>query len=109
MQTLKNNVQLIGRLGDDITLRELNNGSKMARLSLATNETYYKEDGNKVENTYWHTIVAWGKNAERMESFCKKGNQIAIQGKLTNRNYENKAGEKQYVTEVHVNEFMVLN
>lgn len=109
MQTLKNNVQLIGRLGDDITLRELNNGSKMARLSLATNETYYKEDGNKVENTYWHTIVAWGKNAERMESFCKKGSQIAIQGKLTNRNYENKAGEKQYVTEVHVNEFMVLN
>lgn len=109
MQTLRNSVQLIGRLGNDLELRALNNGSKMARMNLATNEFYYKEDGTKAENTYWHTLVAWGKNAERMEQYCTKGKQIAIQGKLTNRSYENKEGNKQYVTEVHVQEFMLLD
>ena len=108
MQTLMNHVQLIGRLGDDLELKDTSNGSKMTRINLATNEVYYKEDGSKMENTYWHTLIAWGKTAEHMQSFCKKGSQVAIQGKLTNRSYE-KEGNKQFITEVQVSEFLLLD
>lgn len=108
MQSLMNRVQLIGRLGEDVTLREVNNGSKMARLNLATNEYYYAEDGNKVENTYWHNCVAWGKTAEKMQNYCTKGKKLAIQGKLINRSYE-KDGQKHYISEVQVQEFLLLD
>lgn len=109
MNSIKNQVQLIGRLGDDITLRAVTNGSQVARISLATNEVYFKEDGTKTENTYWHTCVAWGKTAELMEKLCKKGKQVAIQGKLTNRSYDNAEGQKQYITEVQVQEFLLMD
>ena len=109
MQTLRNNVQLIGRLGNDVELRTINNGNALAKLSIATNDFYYAEDGTKVENTYWHNCIAWGKLAERMEQYCKKGKQVALQGKLTNRSFENKEGKKQYITEIQVNEFVLLD
>jgi len=108
MKQLQNSVQLIGRLGDDIQVQETGNGNKWARVNVATNEVYYNKEGEKVQNTTWHNCVAWGKTAENLGEYAGKGAQVAINGKLTNRNYDDKQGVKRYVTEVHVNEFMLL-
>lgn len=108
MTTLKNNVQLIGRLGNDPELRTFDSGKKMTSFSLATNETYYNNKGEKVEDTQWHNIVAWGKKAETIESYLKKGSEIAIQGKLVNRKYE-KEGVTKYITEINLNEMLMLD
>jgi len=77
-------------------------------MSIATNETYKGKDGNKVENTHWHNLVVWGKTAEIAEKYLKKGSELAIEGKLTSRSYENREGEKRYITEVVVNELLML-
>lgn len=108
MRQLQNSVQLIGRLGEDINLQEAGNGNKYTRMSIATNEVYYNQKGEKIENTTWHNCVAWGKTAENLGNFAQKGKQLAVRGKLTNRNYEDKNGNKRYVTEVYVNEVMFL-
>lgn len=108
MTTLKNNVQLIGRLGNDPEMRTFDSGKKMTSFSMATNETYFNNKGEKVEDTQWHNIVAWGKKAETIESFLKKGSEIAIQGKLVNRKYE-KEGITKYITEISLNEFLMLD
>lgn len=108
MNTLKNRVQLIGNLGNDPEIITLDNGRKLAKISLATNESYKNDSGERVINTYWHNLVAWGKTAEIVEKYLEKGKEIAIEGKLTNRSYETKEGEKRYVTEVVVNEILML-
>lgn len=108
MTTLKNNVQLIGRLGNDPELRTFDSGKKMTAFSLATNEVYYNNKGEKVEDTQWHNIVAWGKKAEVIDGYLKKGSEIAIQGKLVNRKYE-KEGATKYITEINLNEFLMLD
>jgi len=109
MSTLKNNVQLIGNVGKEPTITNLESGKKVARLSLATNENYKNSNGEKQTNTNWHTIVAWGKTAEIIEKYVTKGKEIAIEGKMTSRSYETKEGEKRYVTEVIVNEILLLS
>jgi len=109
MSTLKNNVQLIGNVGQEPTITNLESGKKVARLSLATNENYKNSNGEKQTNTNWHTIVAWGKTAEIIEKYVTKGKEIAIEGKMTSRSYETKEGEKRYVTEVIVNEILLLS
>ncbi len=108
MSTLKNSVTLIGNVGQNPEVKTLENGQKVANFSLATNETYYNKAGEKVTQTYWHKLVAWGKTAEIIENYVHKGKEIAIEGKLTNRNYEDKNGQKQYITEVLVNEVLLL-
>ena len=108
MSTLKNSVKLIGNVGQTPEIKELENGNKVANFSLATNETYYNKQGEKVTQTYWHNLVAWGKTAEIVENYVQKGKQIAIEGKLTNRSYEGQDGQKRYVTEVLVNEIVLL-
>ncbi|MEY3398125.1 MAG: hypothetical protein RL220_719 [Bacteroidota bacterium] len=108
MSTLRNNVRLIGNLGASPELKSLDNGNKVARLSLATNEYYTDKKGEKQQETQWHNLVAWGKTAELAEQLLEKGSEVAIDGKLTSRSYE-KDGEKKYVTEVVVNEFVLLN
>ena len=108
MNTLRNHVQLIGRLGQAVDINETANGNKYARVSIATNEFYKNKEGEKVENTTWHNCVAWGKTAELMSEICDKGQKVALQGKLTNRSYEDKEGVKRYVTEVRVNEFELM-
>jgi len=109
MNTLKNKVQLIGHVGQTPEIKKLNNGQKMARFSLATNDSYINSKGEKVEQTYWHNLVAWGKTAELIENYVEKGKQIAIEGKLVNRSYETEKGEKRFITEVSVNEVMFLS
>ncbi|PZD79439.1 single-stranded DNA-binding protein [Mesonia sp. K7] len=108
MNTLRNQVQLIGRLGQDIEVNGANNGNKFAKLSIATNEYYKNKQGEKIENTTWHNCVAWGKTAELMDKICEKGNKIALRGKLTNHSYEDKEGIKRFVTEVQIEEFELM-
>ena len=109
MSTLKNHVQLIGNVGQEPTITNLESGKKVARFSIATNEFYKNKNGEKEQNTEWHTVVAWGKTAEIVENYVKKGSEIAIEGKLTNRSYDNKNGEKQFITEVLVNSILLLD
>ncbi len=108
MNTLKNKVQLIGNLGQNPEVKELNGGKKVAKFSLATNETYRNKAGEKVTDTQWHNIVAWGKIAEIIEKYLKKGSEVVVEGKLINRNYTDKEGVKRYVTEIQVSELLML-
>ena len=108
MNTLRNKVQLIGNLGNNPEIITLDGGKKMAKFSLATNESYKNAQGKRVSDTQWHNIIAWGKTAEIIESFVTKGKEIAIEGKLTTRAWEDKDGNKRYTTEVVCNELLLL-
>ena len=105
---MKNRVQLIGRVGQDPEVKNLEGGKKVATITIATNDVYYKDNGDKVEQTEWHRVTAWGKTAEMIEKYVTKGKEIAIEGKLTHRTYEDKNGEKRYVTDIVVNEVLLL-
>ena len=105
---MKNTVQLIGHVGQDPEVKSLEGGKKLANISLATNEVYYKENGDKVEKTEWHRVTAWGKTAEIIEKYVTKGKEIAIEGKLTHRSYDDKDGVKRFITEVVANEILLL-
>ena len=108
MSNLRNNVQLIGNVGNAPEIVNLESGKKIAKLSIATNENYKNSNGEKVTDTQWHNLVAWGKTAEIVEKYVSKGKEIAVQGKLTSRSYEDKEGTKRYATEVVVNEMLLL-
>ena len=108
MYALKNKVQLIGNLGNAPEVKTLESGKKMARFSVATNENYRNAKGEKVTETQWQNLVAWGKVAEIVEKFLTKGKEVAIEGKLVNRSYNDKEGNKKYVTEIQVNELLML-
>jgi len=108
MNALKNKVQLIGNLGQDPEIVNLEGGKKLAKFSIATSDSYKNAQGEKVEDTQWHNIVAWGKTAEIVENYLAKGKQVAIEGKLTHRSYETKEGEKRYITEVRCSELLML-
>ena len=109
MNALKNKVQLIGRLGQDPEIVTFNDGNKMAKFSLATDDSYKDKNGNKVERTYWHNIVVKNGLVKVVEEYVTKGQEIAIEGKLTNRTWEDKEGNKRYVTEVICNELLMLS
>jgi single-strand DNA-binding protein len=108
MYALKNKIQLIGNLGNAPDVKNTENGKKMARFSIATSEDYRNAQGEKVRDTTWHNIVAWGKLAEIVEKFLVKGSEVIVEGKLINRSYIDKDGIKKYITEVQVNELMML-
>ena len=108
MSTIKNNVKLIGHAGQEPIIVNLDNGKKVARISIATNETFKNSQGEKQTETNWHTLIAWGKTAELVEKYVSKGKEIAIDGKLTSRSYEGKEGEKCSMTEVLVKEILLL-
>lgn len=108
MSTLRNHVQLIGRLGNDPQIKTFDSGKKMASFSLATNEKYRNSKGEQVEDTQWHNIVVWGKKADLVENYLKKGSEVGVQGKLVNRSYESN-GDKKYITEINMNELLMLD
>jgi len=108
MNTLRNKVQLIGNLGNNPEIITLESGKKLAKFSIATNESYKNAQGEKVTDTQWHNIVAWNKTAEIIEKYLEKGSEIAIEGKLTSRSYDDKDGNKRYITEVVCNELLML-
>jgi single-strand DNA-binding protein len=108
MKQLRNSVRLIGRLGFDPEVRELESGRKFARLSVATNDFYKDSDGNKVEETQWHNVIAWGKLAEICHERLKKGFEIALEGKLTSRQYTDNNGVKRGITEVLLDKMEII-
>ncbi len=108
MNNLRNSVRLIGNLGMNPEVKELSNNKKIAKFSIATREMYKNEDGEKVTDTQWHNIVAWGNQAGIAEKYLKKGNEVAIEGKLTSRNYTDKDGIKRYITEIVGSEIMMI-
>lgn len=108
MNALVNKVQLIGNLGNAPEVKTLESGKKMARFSVATNESYRNTKGEKVTETQWHNLVAWGKLAEIVEKYLVKGKEVAVEGKLINRSYNDKEGNKKYITEIQVNELRML-
>jgi single-strand DNA-binding protein len=106
MSNMRNHVQLIGHLGADPEIKEFNEGKKLARISMATNESYRKQSGERVNDTQWHNVVAWGPQAEFLEKHVQKGQGLVVNGKLSSRSYE-KDGEKRYSTEIVANEFFL--
>jgi single-strand DNA-binding protein len=109
MNAIKNQVQLIGRLGAKAEFKTLNGGNAMARFNMAINENYKNAKGEKVTETYWHNVVAFGKTAEIIDKYTDKGSEVAVKGKLVSRSYEDKSGQKRYITEVQVNEVLLMD
>ncbi|NNV57161.1 single-stranded DNA-binding protein [Limnovirga soli] len=109
MNSLRNKVQLIGNLGNAPEIKVLEGGKKLARLSLATNETYKNAKGEKITETQWHNVIAWDKTAEIVEKYFTRGLEVLVEGKLVNRNYTDKDGIKRYATEVQAIELLILS
>ncbi|MCE3281273.1 MAG: single-stranded DNA-binding protein [Chitinophagaceae bacterium] len=109
MYALRNKVQLIGNLGANPEVKNTVNGKKMARFSIATDESYRNANGEKVTETQWHNVIAWGKLADIAERYLTKGLEVAVEGKLVHREVIGKEGSKKRYTEVQVNEMLMLN
>jgi single-strand DNA-binding protein len=107
MKSLRNSVQLIGNIGKDPEVKSFEKNKK-ASFSIATNESYKNQKGEKSEETQWHNVVVWGKHADVVEKYLKKGSEVAIEGKLVHRSYETATGEKRYITEINVNDLLML-
>ncbi len=108
MNNLRNSVRLIGKLGMNPDVKEIGNDKKLAKFSIATTDSYKNEAGEKVSDTQWHNIIAWGSQAKIAEKYLKKGNEVAIEGKLTSRSYSDKEGVKRYISEIVVNEILMI-
>lgn len=108
MNTLKNKVSLIGRLGAKPVAQSFESRARKVRMSLATNEAYKDKTGKWLDNTQWHTVIAWGKVCDRIERVLDKGSEVVIEGRLVNRSYEAKDGTKRFTTEIELSDFMVL-
>jgi single-strand DNA-binding protein len=108
MNALRNSVRLIGHVGDAPKIIQLESGRKIANFSVATNESYVDNAGNRKSETTWHRLVAYGPVANTAEKYIQKGVEVAIEGKLTNRSWDDKEGQKHYITEVVVNQLLVV-
>ena len=109
MKDLRNRVQLIGNLGMDPEVKTFDGDRKLAKFSVATSQSYTNAKGEKVKDTQWHNIIAWGKLAEITEKYLRKGIEVALEGKLVYRHYEGKNGDKKYMTEIVLNEFLMIS
>jgi single-strand DNA-binding protein len=108
MNALRNRVQLIGNLGQDPEIKTLDSGKKVAKFTLATNDAYKNSDGEKIEETMWHNIVAWNGLADTASKYLKKGNEVVVNGRLVYRTYDDKNGVTKYFTEIVLNEMLLL-
>lgn len=108
MNALRNKVSLIGRLGAQPELVTLESGKTLARFSLATNERFKDKKGEWQTLTQWHNMTAWGNTATLVGRILSKGQEVIVEGRLVNKSYETKSGEKRYSTEIEVNEFLAL-
>jgi len=105
---MRNKVTLIGHVGNTPEMKTFEGNKKLARVSIATNETYKNKQGEKVTETTWHTVIAWGPLAERLTKYAQKGTELALEGKLVNNNYTDKEGIKRYTTEIQMTEMLLL-
>jgi single-strand DNA-binding protein len=108
MSTLNNRVQLIGNLGKDPEVKEFEGGKKVAKFSLATTESYKNDEGEKISETSWHNVVAWNGLATIAEKYLNKGKEVAVEGRISYRNYEDKDGVKKYFTEIILSQIQLL-
>ena len=108
MNAMRNKVQLIGHVGQEPEIKTFDGGKKVANITIATNDFYTNDKGEKVEQTEWHRVTAWGKLADIIEKYVDKGKEIAIEGKLSHRSYDDKDGIKRYITEVVANDILLL-
>jgi single-strand DNA-binding protein len=108
MNTLRNKVQLIGNLGQNPEIRTFENGKAVAHFSLATTDSYRDSSGKKITETQWHNLVAWGNLAKIVEKYLIKGSEVAVEGKLTHRVYDDKDGKKRYFTEIVMSDMVML-
>lgn len=108
MNSLRNSVRLVGHLGNDPEVKTFDTNKQLAKFPLATNETYKNDKGERITETQWHNLVAWGSQAKFIGDYLKKGDEVAIEGKLTNRSWVDKDGNKRYMTEVIISEFIKL-
>lgn len=108
MNNLKNNVQLIGNIGMDPIIKNTESGKVMAKLTIATNDYYKNKEGEKVEDTQWHNLIAWGKTVDIIKNYVKKGDKVAVGGKLSSKTYDDQDGNKRYFTEILINEILLL-
>jgi len=109
MNSLRNSVRLVGNLGMDPEVKTFDSNKKLAKLSLATSESYKNEKGERITDTQWHNLVIWGAQAQIAGDLLKKGDEIVIEGRLNNRSYIDKDGNKKYLSEIVVNEFLKTN
>ncbi len=108
MSNMRNRVQLIGRLGAKPEVKKFDSGKVKASFSLATKDFYRNAKGENVEETTWHNVIAWGPMAEKIEKLTDKGSEIAVDGKISNRSYDDKDGTKRYISEVVVDTMLLL-
>ena len=108
MNALRNKVQLIGRLGQDPDIRMLDSGKKVAHFNIATNGSYRNADGSRIDETTWHSIVAWNGLAELCSKYLKKGREVCIEGRINYRVYTDKNGQQKNVTEVVASDMVFL-
>lgn len=108
MNTLKNRVQLIGNLGQDPETKTLENGKKVAKFTIATNDSFKNGEGQKIDETTWHNVVAWNGLADIAGKYLKKGSQVAIEGRISYHNYEDKKGVTKHYTEIVANDLLML-
>ncbi|MDP9048388.1 MAG: single-stranded DNA-binding protein [Bacteroidota bacterium] len=108
MNTLKNSVRLVGHLGMDPEVKTFAENKQLTKFSIATNESYKNDKGEKITETQWHNLILWGVQARLAGDYLKKGDEVAIEGKLANRTYTDKEGIKRYSSEIVVNEFLKL-
>jgi single-strand DNA-binding protein len=109
MKDLRNRVQLIGNLGMDPEVKSFDGGRKLAKFSVATSQSYTNAKGEKVKDTQWHNVIAWGKLAEVSEKYLRKGTEVALEGKIVYRQYDGKNGDKRYITEIVLNDFLMVS
>ncbi|MBS2210012.1 single-stranded DNA-binding protein [Carboxylicivirga mesophila] len=108
MANLRNRVQLVGNLGMNPEIKAFDNGRKLAKFTLATNESFNGVNGQEKTETQWHNVVAWGKQAEIAQKYLQKGNEVAIEGRLTYRQYEDKNKQTRYITEVVLSSYVLF-
>jgi single-strand DNA-binding protein len=108
MNNLRNRVQLIGNLGQDPETKTLESGKKVVKFTVATSESYKNGDGQKVNETTWHNVVAWNGIADVAGKYLKKGGQVAVEGRIVYRTYEDKSGVTKYITEIVANDLVML-
>jgi single-strand DNA-binding protein len=109
MNTLRNKVSLIGRLGAQPEVVKFESGTMLTRFSIATNESFKDKNGEWQEKAQWHEIKAWGKLGENVSKLLKKGQEVAIDGRIVHKEYENKNGEKRFSTSIEMKEFLLLS
>lgn len=106
--SIKNKIQLVGHVGGPLKPLQTANDAKGTTFSIATNEGYRSAKGDFVENTQWHTIVAWGKLSDICSKILTPGSKVLIQGRLVHRSYTDNGGAKHRLSEIHLNEIQLL-